>query len=72
VAYRDCEEKVRLLDLYYQEVEAYALLVSEIGEVAGSRDHVRFVQLLKRSMKLRSVVKRARNNMFKHRREHGC
>jgi hypothetical protein len=72
VAYGVCEERDRLLSLYYETVESHARLVSQIREVAGSRDHVLFEQLVKRSEEFRLDVKRAKNNLFKHRREHGC
>jgi hypothetical protein len=53
VAYGVCEERDRLLSLYYETVEGHARLVSQIREVAGSRDHVLFEQLVKRSEEFR-------------------
>jgi hypothetical protein len=72
VAHRVCEERFRLLRLYHQTVEGHARLVSQIREVTGSRNHVLFEQLMKRSKELRLDVKRENDNLFKHRKEHGC
>jgi hypothetical protein len=72
VVYQVCEERSRLLGLYYQTVEGHARLVSQIREVAGSYNHVLFDQLLKRSEEFRLDVKREKDNLFRHRKEHGC
>ena len=72
MGYRVCEERFRLLRLYYQTVEGHARLVAQLREVAGGRDHVLFEQLKKRSEKLRLDVKREKDSLFQHRKEHGC
>jgi hypothetical protein len=70
VAYRVCEERHRLLGLYHQAVEVHARLVAQIREAARSADHVLLKQLMNRSEELRLDVKRGRDNLFKHRKEH--
>ena len=72
MGYRVCEERLRLLRLYYQAVEGHARLVAQLREIAGSCDHVLFEQLEKRSEELRLDVKREKDSLFKHRKEHGC
>jgi hypothetical protein len=70
--YQVCEERSRLLGLYYETVEWHARLVAQLREAARSADHVLFEQLLKRSEEFRLHVKRGRDNLFKHRKQHGC
>jgi hypothetical protein len=72
VVYQVCEERFRLLGLYYQTVEGHVRLVSQIREVAGSCNHLLFDKLLNRSKEFRLDVKREKDNLFKHRQEHGC
>ena len=70
--YQVCEERSRLLGLYHQTVEWHTRLVAQLREATGSRDHVLFEKLRKRSKEFRLDVKRAKDKLFKHRKEHGC
>jgi len=56
------QRRFLLLRLYYQTVKEHARLVAQIREVAGSREHVLFEQLMKRPGELRLKVKRAETN----------
>ena len=47
-------------------------MVAQLREATGSRDHVLFEKLRKRSKEFRFDVKRAKDKLFKHRKEHGC
>ena len=72
MGYSVCEERFRLLGLYYQAVEGHARLVAQLREIAGGCDYVLFEQLKKRSEELRIDVKHEKDNLFQHRKEHGC
>jgi hypothetical protein len=70
--YEVCEERSRLFGAYYAAVEGHTQVVANVTQVAGSRNHVLFEKLRKRSEELRLDVNRTKNKLFKHRKEHGC
>jgi len=70
--YQVCEERSRLLGLYYETVEGYAGLVAQLREVAGGRNRALFDQLNKRSEALRLDAKRVKDKLFRHRKKHQC
>jgi hypothetical protein len=66
------EERSRLFGAYYAAIEWPARVVADLVQVAGSRKPALFEQLMKRSEELRLDVKRTKNKLFNHRKQHGC